>query len=201
MRCDSFCTVECLEGRRLLSVSLSSAGIVKIGGTNGNDTVAVFRSGLKVVVMDNGNRRAFSALKVKSIRVRGDSGNDRADLRGVSLPAKFFGDNGADTLLGSQGPDDAGGQDGDDSLVGNGGDDSMRGGEGEDTLRGGAGRDELRGDQESDFMHGGAGSDFLDGNDDLWEDDLVGGKGFDRAKIDDEAGIKDNTSGVERVSD
>ena len=201
MRKEPCCSVEPLEARRMLSASITKAGVLKLTGTNDSDNFVVSRSNNKIVVMQGDVRKAFSESKVKSINVRGDDGNDRVDLSGVNFQAKFTGDEGDDTLLGSQGSDDASGENGDDSLVGNGGNDSLRGGKGEDTLRGGKGNDELRGDEQRDSLYGDAGNDSLDANDDVWEDDLFGGKGFDRAHIDDEVGIEDETTSVEDITE
>ncbi|MDB5294989.1 MAG: hypothetical protein JWO31_972 [Phycisphaerales bacterium] len=81
-------------------------------------------------------------------------------------------------------------------IWGNGGNDTIFGCEGNDTLVGGAGKDELDGE---------AGNDLLDAYDAKAWDTVVGGAGFDRAKIDSvlvkignsNLWLKDPSSGVE----
>ncbi|PCI16159.1 MAG: hypothetical protein COB62_08110, partial [Piscirickettsiaceae bacterium] len=83
----------------------------------------------------------------------------------------WFGDAGANTLLGANKGDFLYGGGGADTLDGNGGDDYLEGGLGKDTLYGGAGSDLLLGGDGDDSLYGGASGVFADV--------LNGGKGND----------------------
>jgi Ca2+-binding RTX toxin-like protein len=149
----------------------------------------------------------------------GNSGNNT--LSGVGGTDILYGNEGADQLFGGAGSDTLyGGADNDtlsggflqDILYGDGGDDVLNGDEGLDTLFGGSGNDTLFGGGDQDALFGGAGADLMDGGDgsDVHFVDTLdtvqdsGTFGFDRAQINDAAGVALNSlaawSGIERVN-
>ena len=120
----------------------------------------------------------------------------------IWIPARFFGGDGSDTLIGARGGDTLDGGPGYDYLVGNAGNDSIRGGDqddklfgghGDDNLDGGEGDDELSGGTGNDSFFGGAGNDLFFAGEDLngldengnrldgGQDTLNGGDGVDTA--------------------
>lgn len=134
-------------------------------------------------------------------RVEGGPGDDR--LAGGAGDDVLDGGNGADLELGNAGDDRVGGgsfadsDSADDVSKGGPGNDILIGGWGADQLYGGTGRDQLY-DYECDgptLLDGGAGNDYLESftsSFDGWgmticdsvEDQLVGGAGFDIARVD-----------------
>ena len=154
---------EPVEGRRLLSASLS-AGKLTILGTGVADLVSlqVVNGGSTLRVVDNGIESDFSYAAVTSIN--------------VSLSA------GADTFLGSDAvnrPTSLTGSSGNDTLFGNGGNDVIWGNADNDTLDGRAGKDTISGSDGLDSIRGGSGADSLNGGNDadtLWSFRNVGGE-------------------------
>lgn len=133
----------------------------------------------------------------------GGTGDDR--LVATTASAMFFGDGGADILVGSPLFDTLEGGPGDDLIFGaegsdivdaGGGADTVLGGAGNDTIEGGPGADTIFGQEGSDTLQGGGGEDFLSGglgfdvvdggfsNDEIHggsnPDTLLGGLGDDR---------------------
>jgi len=154
--------IEVLEGRRMLSASLSSTGIVTVTGTAAADEIAITRDLTHHQLVVKQELRAgggesttrFALAKVKSIVVNAGAGNDEVTL-GSAVPF-------AATINGG---------DGNDQLTGGAGNDIINGGNGNDELFGGAGNDILNGNAGNDHITGGAGADKLnggDGNDQLF---------------------------------
>lgn len=89
----------------------------------------------------------------------------------------YFGDGGADHVLGSPTDDLIDGGGGNDVIDAGGGNDVVFGGEGFDIIHGRAGNDWLYGGGDADALYGGAGADVLKGE--LGDDWLHGGSGND----------------------
>ncbi len=107
-------------------------------------------------------------------------------LIGSSRDDHFSGDWHANSFDGQGGGDVLIGRGGADNLDGNccsGGNDRLYGGPGRDRLWGGPGNDLLQGGRGVDRLRGQNGNDRLRAKDGL-RDDVVGGLGFDRARVD-----------------
>jgi Ca2+-binding RTX toxin-like protein len=152
-------------------------------------------------------------------RIEGGPGKDR--INGNKGPDLLFGGPDADYLAGNRGDDSLQGNQGDDVLyggltsghpldydgydllVGGEGNDRLAGGWQKDRLFGGPGGDRLAGGPNADHLVGEAGVDFFlgDGGDDLLlagdhrREQVWGGAGFDRARLD----AADRRFGVERT--
>jgi autotransporter-associated beta strand protein len=125
-------------------------GVVRIGGTAGNDNIVVTQSGGNLVVTyyaANGvtvlSRQAVALAGVTEVRAWGRDGNDVIDLSGLSLRAFIHGGAGDDVLTGGAGDDLILGEAGNDVLSGGAGNDLLVGGFGSDRIQGGAGNDVL----------------------------------------------------------
>jgi RTX calcium-binding nonapeptide repeat (4 copies)/WD40-like Beta Propeller Repeat len=105
------------------------------------------------------------------------------------------GGSGADRVDGRLGQDLLAGDEGRDLLIGGLGADDLRGGAGTDHLLAGDGNDWLNGDTGRDVLDAGGGNDKLDAKDGE-RDEVVGGAGFDAARVD--RGL-DRVRGVERL--
>jgi len=134
--------------------TLISGGILYVGGSDGNDTIAINAgggSGSVAVAINGLNQGTFSALS--RVVVYGGAGNDVISVQSnVLLDAWLFG---------------------------GGGNDVLSAGRGNDVLAGGAGNDILAADRGFDLLIGGLGQDVLSGGQD--DDILIGGtSNFDR---------------------
>jgi Ca2+-binding RTX toxin-like protein len=120
---------------------------------------------------------------------------------------RLFGSAEDDHLSGNSQANRLEGFGGDDVILGRGGDDRLTDdwtGSGNDRLFGGLGEDRLSGGDGSDFLRGGTGADILRGRagpdrlraKDGFRDEVRGGDGIDRARVD---RALDFVSGVERV--
>lgn len=89
------------------------------------------------------NEVRYLIANVKGLCANMSSGNDRLDLRSLTLPTTVYGGEGNDTLLGGYGQD---------MLFGEGGNDSVRGGANHDTVSGGSGTDTVGGDAGTDIQ-------------------------------------------------
>ena len=129
-------------------VAVDSSGIVRIGGTSGNDNIVASRSGNKLQVKINGKvvSSNTSLGSVREIRVWGRGGNDNISIQSIDAPTLLHGG------------------------VGN---DEITGGLGSNLIFGGAGNDKLKGGSSKDLLVGGDGADTL--VDALGDDVLVGG--------------------------
>jgi hypothetical protein len=130
------------------AVVLGADHVLRIGGTSGNDVIAVLPSctnpgklrvtfGLTIVA-DN-----IPATGVSEIRIWGRGGSDAAGLLGLTTKAMINGGDGNDALVGGDGDDLIIGGLGDDLLTGFGGNDLIVGGDGRDALLGMNGHDVL----------------------------------------------------------
>lgn len=126
--------VEELEGRRLLSASLSG-GVLTITGTASADAITVSVSGTTLTVSDNGTPSTFTVSSVTSIVLNLGDGNDTATLAAsVTAPGNFYGGDGDDTLRGGSGADTFDGGAGADDIGDNGASSGQQGGSPVDTV-------------------------------------------------------------------
>lgn len=105
-----------------IAVSLVS-GIMRIIGTDGNDSIIIKQARGKVQVLSNSKIvKQYPIAQVQGVEVQGFAGSDTIDLRGngrpVGVPAWLYGGDGDDTIYaGKQRTCLIGGK-GKDSLVG-----------------------------------------------------------------------------------
>jgi len=129
------------------AVTIDGDGIVRIGGTSGNDVIfvtqTVDRQYLKVTINGIVVSDQIALSCVNEIRVWSRAGNDRVELLDLALMSLLHGGEG------------------DDLLIGGAGDDLIYGGAGIDHLTGGAGNDFLVGGDDADRIVGSAGHDVL----------------------------------------
>jgi Ca2+-binding RTX toxin-like protein len=137
--------VEIVEAVAENQVTLDDAGVVRIGGTSGNDNIVVTSDGLNLAVLINGINRApnIPLVRVVEIRAWGRAGSDRIDLVDLAIRSLLHGGMG------------------DDELNGGSGDDLMYGGAGTDKITGAAGNDLAIGGTGADRIIGSAGTDIL----------------------------------------
>jgi Ca2+-binding RTX toxin-like protein len=122
--------------------------------------------------------------------VEGLLGSEEDDhLSGDSSANRFDGFGGGDVILGRAGADKLS------ECCSGSGSDHLYGGPGRDRLSGGDGDDFLRGGTGKDVLHGQLGDDRLSAKDGF-RDDVFGGRGFDRARVDRGLDLLDD---VERV--
>ncbi len=192
--------IELLEPRRLLSATLSSAGLLTITGTPNDDRISMVRTtkGQLIVTQkstinkpDNTGTLStvettnFSLAAVKSILVNAGDGNDSVSVAGgwkyhVVIPSRINGQNGNDSLTGG---------DANDTIRGGAGDDLINGGAGNDSLYGEDGVDRITGDTGADLLDGGYGNDRLYADDGAGQDTLRGGGSKDATPANDYAVI------------
>ncbi len=145
---------EVLEKRRLLSVSLNSAGVLTVTGTNLADLIRVGQARTTVSVHEGAKITNFPLAKVKKLVINGLGGDDSLLVSSnVTVPASINGGDGRDSITGGAGNDSLFGGAGIDTLRGFGGNDSLSGGDANDILDGGGG---------ADTFSGGAGIDTVD---------------------------------------
>lgn len=123
-----------------------SGGILRIGGTAGNDVITVSRTSAgKFRVMFGLTVVSESVLVsgVTEIRAWGRGGNDIITLVDMTTRGTLAGGVGNDALTGSNGDDLLIGGDGSDLLTGLAGNDVLAAGDGKDALLGGDGHDIL----------------------------------------------------------
>lgn len=121
-----------------------------------------------------GKRR--EKLEYRDVVISSWSGSVIDTLSSVEMITGSLGD---DRFVGADASDFFYGAGGADNLEGNGGSDILSGGEGDDQLRGGDGDDLLIGEAGNDQIQGDAGDDVIRQADDMDEDDIDGGNGFD----------------------
>lgn len=131
---------ETLEDRWMLSASLSH-GVLRVNGTNRNDTIYTRIQGPNLVVFQNGATFRAPAAKVRGVVINARGGNDFVLHGAGAIPATLIGGAGDDMLSGSWGDDVLAGGPGGDRMIGQGGDDLFDGGVGDDTMIGGPGSD------------------------------------------------------------
>ena len=163
-------TIEVVVGcRGEIATIVGTVGADVIDGTPGDDVISAL-AGDDVIRGFGGNDLICGGGGADTIY--GGAGNDR-----------IYGYGGDDLLKGGLGNDLLIGGADDDRLIGGGDDDRLKGGAGDDILKGRAGDDRLIGAKGLDRMMGNRGDDVLLAND-LMEDWLLGGPGFDKARVD-----------------
>jgi len=156
--------IEQLEGRRLLSTSVSG-GTLTVTGTDSADNIVITQQKKSLLVREGSHVSRFTKSdNIRRILVSALGGNDRIKIT-VKLAATVDGGDGNDLIQGGAGNDQLTGGNGNDRILGNGGNDS---------ISGDAGRDNL---------FGGAGDDMIDAYD-TQADQLTGGGGNDKARVD-----------------
>ncbi len=117
-------------------VTVDSAGIVRIGGTSGNDNILATRSGSKLKVTINGKvvSSSTSLSSVHEIHIWGRAGNDKINILLLDVPTILHGGAGNDELYGGAGSSLIFGDAGNDLLVGGLASNLLVGGDGSDTL-------------------------------------------------------------------
>lgn len=134
--------------------SVDAGGVVRIGGTTGNDVILVThtcdRRYLKVIVNGVVVTSDIPLAGVSEIRAWGREGNDWIEVIDLGTPSMLHGGAGNDMLIGGAGND---------LIFGGSGNDLLSGGRGNDFLVGGNGRDSLLGDGGHDILvSGGVGN-------------------------------------------
>lgn len=117
-------------------------------GTPGNDLIRISWLPGKVVFQINGKVLVTEFQNCQTIFVYAGAGNDQVIMEesgGAHWKARFFGEKGADFLMGGMADDVLDGGAGRDVLIGGAGNDVLIGGPGRDVLNGGAGNDVLIG--------------------------------------------------------
>lgn len=180
-------TVESLEARRLLSVTLAG-GVLTVTGTEGPDVVQLNLADEDTIAVGivGSSGLAFPRDEVNLVVVRGLGGDDRLLVDDGSaedgepafnVPLVLDGGPGDDllsrgprattpaTFYGGPGNDavNAGGGGGVNTVYGGAGDDVITGGPGTDIVFGGAGDDTILGGDGDDILVGGPGKDDIDG--------------------------------------
>jgi len=201
-----------LEGGAGRDVMQGGTGNDSYDGGDGNDLFFIGEAGDVVIDAGTGfdkalvNNAAGMNLAVGAWagleRINGFTGADTIDATGNTAGITIAGGDGSDLLIGGSGNDVFFGGTGADSIFGGDGNDAQISGDGDDVLVGGAG---------NDVMLGGAGNDSYDGGDgndvfyigDAGDVVIDGGTGFDRAFINNAAGLSiavGGWAGVERVN-
>jgi Ca2+-binding RTX toxin-like protein len=128
-------------------VTVDAAGIVRIGGSSGDDDIRVAPQpdGQFLEVRINGAvvRDDILISTVNEIRAWGREGHDRIELAGLAIKSLLDGGLGDDEVIGAAGRDLIFGGMGNDVLTGAAGDDFLIGGGGADRIVGSAGHDIL----------------------------------------------------------
>jgi Ca2+-binding RTX toxin-like protein len=171
--------IEVMESRRLMSASLSAAGVLTVVGKDSNDPVSyddidIYVSGSELRVREDTLSTPavvsrFQLAKVKSIVVNLRAGDDDLTLdANVFLPSTIDsgvgGGGGGDNIQGGSGPDVINVRNPFTSAVGGNGNDTLTNFAGASTLNGQGGNDSLinkfPGTSESKFI-GGTGTDSI----------------------------------------
>ncbi len=137
------------------TATLGEDGILRIGGSDGNDNISVTANGAYLKVGMNGQTLSDGAIllgDVSEVRVWSRAGDDQIDLSGLSIDAFIHGGDGNDLLVSGAGDDLILGGNGTDQLTGAAGNDFLIGGDGSDRIVGSSGHDVLTaGDISSQF--------------------------------------------------
>ena len=121
--------------------------VLVITGTNGLDSITMYRNGSNLIVQDLGRRLgSFSLSSITELNIDARGGNDFVLVgNALRIRSTIYGGAGNDVLFGSGVNDSIFGGDGNDVLFGLMGDDLLDGGDGNDWLYGGLGTDTLIG--------------------------------------------------------
>lgn len=136
----------------LQSFALVKDGALRVGGSAGNDTIAVgYDTPTTLLAMRNGIGRVFSTTGISRIIVDGAAGNDTITIiKAGTFRTVVSGGTGNDYLTTGRGRDLLYGGDGNDTLVS---------GTAADTIYGDAGNDIINGLSGADSLNGGTGTD------------------------------------------
>jgi Ca2+-binding RTX toxin-like protein len=179
-----------------------------ISGTAGDDVILLgTASPSRTVVSVNGQTHNSPDV---SVFIDSGAGDDKiVAISNVIGGFLATGSGGNDTIIGSDSNDSISGGNGRDKIFGAGGDDDILGGAqgdwlfgdslplqfttGNDTIRGAGGNDRITDYFDSNYLLGGAGDDVFicrsDASVITYTDSVSGGKGYDRAQVDDEDGL------------
>jgi Ca2+-binding RTX toxin-like protein len=126
-------------------VTVDANGVVRIGGTSGDDTLILNSSSGFLSVTLNGVlvSNSIPVSSISEVRAWVYEGNDVIDAQGLAVDTVLFGGIGHDTLTGGSAGDFIFGGDGDDTVTGGAGNDFLSGGTGSDRIVGSAGNDVL----------------------------------------------------------
>lgn len=143
------------------SFGVDPMGVLRIGGTSGNDNIHVSPAagGKTNLFIGGAYRGAFAASSVIAYGYEGDDVLDSAP--DLNIPVEFHGGPGNDLLRGGAKDDLLFGEGGNDGLDSRGGNDLLVGGDGNDIAFAGSGNDLLIGGNGSDSLYGEAGDDIL----------------------------------------
>src|SRR5690348_721634 len=181
---------ELLESRRLLSVSVNSAGICNITAADTGSKISVTQVSdqgtTHFEVNVDGQVSDLSDHNITAFRIHGSDVSDwirifasddsirmlRTTIYGGAGNDKIFGSNsidriyagdGNDTITTYGGADFVYGDGGKDVIITGAGTDRVFGGDGNDTIDGGDGHDHLNGEAGDDSINGGGQNDDIDG--------------------------------------
>jgi len=87
-------TIEPIESRQLLSVTLLSDGALQILGTPGDDTITVQMANRVIGVSDDGVNTDFPASSVKAVHIHAYQGNDVIGISHLQRRVNIFDGNG-----------------------------------------------------------------------------------------------------------
>ena len=147
--------LESLEHRRLLSAVVED-GALLIGGTNGDDYIALRTDhtdkGEIISISVNDERFGFNRRDVTRVVINANAGHDRVvlgkdpdsattEMVYYDVPTLVLGGRGQDAIFGGTGNDTLDGGTGVNEIDGRGGDDLLRASEDTDDIRGGGGTD------------------------------------------------------------
>ena len=175
--------IESLETRQLFSVFPDASILLRLTGSNGDDTftVAITPDHTAVDLGINGRHKQYPLGVIHRVEIYARNGNDNVLVDETNGPIRcqtwIDGGLGNDTLHGGSGSDTIVGGDGKDKIDGGGGDDQLNGGNDNDVLYGSGGNDYLIGDFGRDRMYGGDGNDLFDWTRGI--DVIYGGSGSD----------------------
>jgi Ca2+-binding RTX toxin-like protein len=169
------CLIEIPDG----AVIVDTDGVVRIGGTPGDDVIIVAPSadGQNLQVTLNGVPHQIPMAGLTEVRAWGLDGNDRIELIDLALTSMLDGGDGDDEVIGAHGSD---------LIFGGLGNDTLTGGSGNDFLIGGAGSDRIVGSAGHDILVSGDMSSSI-AEEELWAAlaDWVDGRADDEATDDD----------------
>ncbi|MEQ9410161.1 MAG: calcium-binding protein [Fuerstiella sp.] len=154
--------------------SVDGSGVVRVGGTHGNDVIAAYvTSGGLLTVHVNDVMFAVSDSQVTRLEIDAKCGDDLLGVAAsVQHPTSVTLGHGNDTAYVLGGPARVSGDGGNDLIVTGLHDDKIGGGDGHDILLGGAGNDAIYGGAGNDGIAGGDGNDLIRGG--AGEDILLG---------------------------
>jgi Ca2+-binding RTX toxin-like protein len=166
-------TIELLEPRRLLSVSIDHGKLLVSGSSSADRIILQSVDAASILLISLQKFKHIGATtripldSLSRIIIHAGGGDDFISLQGLALPQQIrliiHGDSGEDTIRGSPHPD---------TIFGGRGNDLINGDLDRDELDGGRGDDTLMGHFGNDLLFGGAGDDYLSGMNGL--DTLIG---------------------------